>query len=143
MLESVRGGYIFGIMRYGTHTPTNADVAVDTDADLVIVVAPMSMTRSERRLPTDQPFRRLARLVLGREVNRLRRAGIEVITFQPTQADLDVMGPNLMDENRRAAVTAAARASARRRLVRPDARERVAQLAATVTEPGTRSERLG
>jgi NTE family protein len=38
---------------------------------------------------------------LGHEAKRLREAGIEVILIQPTVADLEVMGGNLMSSRRR------------------------------------------
>jgi hypothetical protein len=38
---------------------------------------------------------------LGHEAKRLREAGIEVILIQPTVADLEVMGGNLMSSKRR------------------------------------------
>jgi NTE family protein len=112
----------------GTHSPTNADLVAGIGLDLVIIVSPMSVAGSALRFAPDQATRRIARLALAREVTRIRNSGTPVLTFQPTKSDLAVMGLNAMDETRRTEVTKAARASARHRLVRPDARDRVARL---------------
>jgi len=105
----------------GAHSPTNADLLAgrDLDLDLVIVSSPMSVAGNRLRPSFDLPARRISRLYLGREVARLRRRGTPVVAFQPTPADLAVMGLNAMDPSRRAAVTEQARESARRRLERP------------------------
>jgi NTE family protein len=117
----------------GVHSPTNADLLADCALDLVIVSSPMSIARGAARLAPDQPARRIARLALGREVQRLQRRGTPVLTFQPTRDDLAVMGFNAMDERRRSAVATQVRQSARRRLVRADARERVLLLTSSAS----------
>jgi hypothetical protein len=73
----------------------------------------------------DQAARRVARFALVREVGRIRRHGTPLLTFQPTATDLEVMGINAMDPSRRADVTRQVRDSARRRLARSDAADRV------------------
>ena len=105
----------------GAHSPTNADLLAsrDLELDLVIVSSPMSVAGNRLRSSFDLPARRISRLYLGREVARLRRLGTPVLAFQPTAADLAVMGLNAMDPSRRAAVTEQARESALRRLDRP------------------------
>jgi NTE family protein len=112
----------------GVHSPTNADLVVGLALDLVVISSPMSIAQGGVRVAPDQPARRLARLALAREVAPVRRAGTPVLTFQPTDADLSVMGLNPMDGSRSAAVTSEARESALRRLARPDARDRAAIL---------------
>jgi NTE family protein len=112
----------------GVHSPTNADLVAPVEFDLVVVSSPMSVAARSVRLAADQPARRLARLALAREVARVRRGGVPVITFQPTAADLAVMGLNAMDASRGAEVTTQVRASAARRLERPDAQARAAVL---------------
>ena len=52
---------------------------------------------------------------LANEVNRIRRAGTHVLTFQPTPDVVLAMGRNSMDPSRRAATTTAALVSARKR----------------------------
>ena len=115
-----------GGVRYvdgGAHSPTNADLLAGRELDLVIVSSPMSVAGNRLRPSLDLPARRLARLYLGREAARLRRSGTPVLAFQPTAADLAVMGLNAMDPARRGPVTRQARESTRRRLERPDARD--------------------
>jgi hypothetical protein len=53
-----------------------------------------------------------------------------VLAFQPTAEDASLMGLNAMDPSRRAAVAAAVRVSAARRLERVDVADRVALLRA-------------
>jgi len=121
-----------GGVRYvdgGVHSPTNADLVAGLGLDLVVVSSPMSVARNTVRFAPDQPARRLSRLALAREVRRIRRAGTPVLTFQPTDAVLDVMGWNAMDASRRGDVARQARASAEHRLDRADARDRVALFA--------------
>jgi len=111
----------------GAHSPTNADVLADADLGLglVLVSSPMSVVGSRPRLTMDQPVRRWSRLVLETEAHRLRRLGLRVITFQPTAADAEVVGPNAMDPDRRAVVARQARSSTLARLARPDTRARL------------------
>lgn len=108
----------------GVHSPTNADLLADQQFDIVVVSSPMSATRLAHGalLPTARPVhaRRLAR-----EVARLRRAGTQVLTFQPTPADVTAMGRNPMDPSRREATTAAVLKSARQRLADPDVLDRL------------------
>lgn len=106
----------------GAHSPTNADLAATEDLDLVVVSSPMSIasTGGRRRPAIDAPARRLCRLYLAREIARVRRLGIPVITFQPTPDDLEALGVNAMDPDRRGPVTRQARASATEKLWRDD-----------------------
>jgi NTE family protein len=116
----------------GVHSPTNADVLASEQLDLVIVSSPMSITGGSGRLrpSIDLPARRVSRLYLAREVARIRRRRVPVITFQPTVDDLAVMGLNAMDPDRRGPVTRQARASALRKLARDDVRATLRELAA-------------
>ena len=109
----------------GAHSPTNLDLLAGLGLDLVVVVSPMSVAGNRLRPSLDLPARRMARLYLGREAARVRRAGTPVLAFQPAAADLAVMGLNAMDPARRGPVTRQARASTRRRLERPDVRDRL------------------
>jgi NTE family protein len=133
-----------GGMRYvdgGVHSPTNADLLDDFGLDLAVVVSPMSTATKGVRIAVDEPARRLARFTLAQEVARLRRAGTPVLVFQPTDADLAVMGRNAMDGSRRAEVARHARASARRRLVRPEVRDLAAILTAAARAPAPAGDR--
>jgi NTE family protein len=109
----------------GAHSPTNADLVAPLGLDLLVISSPMSVAGHSVRLSPDQPGRRIARLTLAREVGRVRRAGTPVLTFQPTSAELAVMGFNAMDPERAADVARAVRSSARDRLARADASDRV------------------
>jgi NTE family protein len=112
----------------GVHSPTNADLLAGLGLDLVVVSSPMSIAGNGLRVAADQPARRFARFALGREVARVRRQGTPVLTFQPTAADIAVMGLNAMDESRRAPVARATYESALERIARADAGERTAIL---------------
>jgi NTE family protein len=125
-----------GGVRYvdgGVHSPTNADLLAGLGLDLVVISSPMSVARTSLRLAPDQPTRRLARYRLVREVARIRKAGTPVLTFQPTDEDLALMGLNAMDPSRSGDVTRQAFESTRRRIGRADARERLAILAGSPT----------
>jgi len=119
----------------GVHSPTNADLLGGLELDLVVVSSPMSIAPRGPRLAADQPARRWARILLAREVARVRRSGTPVITFQPTAADLAVMGFNAMEESRRAPVARQALASARSRIESSRARERLAVLSRSTSRP--------
>jgi hypothetical protein len=111
------------------HSPTNADLCADAGFDIVVIVSPMSATRLAHGalLPTARPLhaRRLAN-----EVEQIRRTGTQVLTFQPTPADVAAMGRNPMDAGRRSATTDAALVSARARLADPELAERLELLRA-------------
>lgn len=118
LIDGVR--YVDG----GAHSLTNADLVAGLELDLVVVSSPMSVAAAGLRFAPDQPARRLARFALGREVARVRRNGTPVLTFQPTVADLAVMGLNAMDEARRAPVTRTAYTSALERIDSTGVRDR-------------------
>ena len=127
----------------GAHSPTNADLVADLGLDLVVISSPMSVANTALRFTPDQPARRFSRLTLAREARAVRRRGTPVITFQPTTDDLDVMGRKAMDPSRGVEVARQTRASARRRLDRRDAADRVAILtdAAATSVPRTHEVR--
>ena len=114
----------------GLHSPTNADVLADKSLglDLVIVSSPMSISGSRLRIGGGQPVRRWSSALLDTEVLRLRRRGVPVVAFQPTEDDIGIMGSNAMDPTRRAAIAGQARTSTLRRLGRADTRARLAAL---------------
>ncbi len=100
----------------GVHSPSNADVVVREPLDLVIVSSPMSTSRHAPVRNPSHAARRHFRARLGQEVRRLRRAGIEVAVFQPSEDDLAVMGGRAMDSSRTASVVHAALTTTTRRL---------------------------
>jgi NTE family protein len=124
-IEGVR--YVDG----GVASPTNADVLRDVDLDLVVVSSPMSTAGGTRQVRPDSPLRHLARLALGREVARLRRRGVRVVTFQPSAPDQAVMAGNPLDAAKRRPVCEQAMATTSRRLRRQDLRDQLAPLFAS------------
>ncbi len=88
------------------HSPTNADVLVDADIDVAVVLSPMSgprtttgMGASVSRGP-DRLLRHRFATKLRRECERLSERGIEVIVFEPDERTVAVMGLNALDRNR-------------------------------------------
>jgi NTE family protein len=119
-------GYVDG----GLHSPTNADLLADKSLglSLVIVSSPMSVSGRSLRTGGAQPVRRWSSALLDTEVLRLRRRGIPVVAFQPTEDDLRIMGNNAMDPTKRAIIADQAKASTLRRLARADTQARLAAL---------------
>lgn len=89
----------------GTHSLTNVGEVAREGFDLVIVSAPMSRAGVGRYSPGGA-IREAGRLQLRAEVQRMRRVGTNVVTFEPTADDERAMGLNAMDPNRRAPVVA-------------------------------------
>ncbi|AEH08616.1 MULTISPECIES: patatin-like phospholipase family protein [Protofrankia] len=89
----------------GTRSPTSVDLLVDADLDEVLVLAPAcslvfdqprgALARLERQM------RRLATRVLIRETELLRATGTKVTVICPGPEDLEIIGGNVMDLNRR------------------------------------------
>ena len=102
----------------GAHSPTNADLLAGHGLDLVVVSSPMSRA-GPIVAGAVTPLRQWARLELDREVRRVTRAGTPVLAFQPTRADVAVMGVNAMDMGRRPEVLRTAQESTRRWLDDP------------------------
>ncbi len=127
-----------GGVRYvdgGVHSPTNLDLLAGQGLDLVIVSSPMSVARHAMRPSLDLPARATLRLRLAEEARRVRRSGTPVIAFQPTTADLAVMGLNAMNSRHAHPVVSQAYESALGRLRRPDFMDRLAPLAASDRRP--------
>jgi NTE family protein len=120
-----------GAARYvdgGVHSTTNADLVGAERPTLVIVSAPMSAVRGAARIGLELPIRQIARRSLAREVAGLRRLGIEVVTFQPTADDLELMNGDALDPAKLGPVSARVGETVRRRLARADVRTRLAAL---------------
>ena len=109
----------------GAHSLTNLSRLAGAGLDLVVVSAPMG--RAGQR-GFRGAIREAARAQLRLEAEWLRRRGVPVVAFQPTEADQAAMGPDAMDATRRAAVVAQVRASTRSRLDQPEVRSRLAAL---------------
>jgi NTE family protein len=97
----------------GAHSLTNLSRMVGANLDLVIVSAPLGRAGSRGY---HGAMRQAARAQLAMEAEMLRRRGVPVVAFQPTEADQTVMGPDAMDASRRAAVVRQIRRSTHTRL---------------------------
>jgi NTE family protein len=104
----------------GICSVSNADLLCDRDLDAVVVLNPMSSAAGANGGgPAGRVvglMRASARKRLEREVGKLRDQGTEVLTLQPTAADVSVMGANLMARGRRAEVMEQAQKSTAREL---------------------------
>lgn len=112
----------------GTHSLVNLDLVARAGCDLVIVSSPMSTAGPVGVRKPSTVLRSLARAQLAREVATVRRAGAEVLAFQPTADDVRTIGLDAMDPDRRPVVVRSAYESTLRRLDRPDVQERLALL---------------
>lgn len=112
----------------GIHSPTNADVLVGEELDLVIVSSPMSVTGRRVSRSARSVVRQWSGALLDAEALRLRRHGVPVVAFQPTPDDVEVMGLNAMDPDRRGPVARQVRESTMLRLARADTRARLSIL---------------
>jgi NTE family protein len=83
----------------GVCSSTNADLAVDDDADTVVVIAPMC---GDQGMPL---VTRAARRQLEAEVGVLEAAGRSVVVFRPNQTVASLMGVNLMSGRRSSEIT--------------------------------------
>ncbi len=83
----------------GMSSPTNADVLADEDLDVVVVVSPMSASDGEAS-GVDRFMRRWAHRRLDREVRILRKRGSAVVPIEPGPQAREVMGLNMMDNDR-------------------------------------------
>ncbi len=107
----------------GIWSTSNLDVVRDAGLDLVICLNPTSTLHpigaanplNAIRLITNREAGRR----LGREAQRLREAGTEVVLIQPTGRDLDTMGINLMAGSNRNEVIQVARETVAEQLREP------------------------
>ena len=97
----------------GMYSTSNLDLVRDELLDLVICLNPTSSLHPTRAW---NPLEWGARVVrgqtgrrLGSEARTLRERGTAVVLIQPTAADLEAMGPNLMSSKDRNPVIALAR----------------------------------
>ncbi len=115
----------------GLHSPTNADVLVGRDLDLVIVVSPMS----GRSVGFDAGIRAVAGGRLHAERRALEAAGTEVVVFEPHRRAVRAMGVNPMAEARTASVVRAAFFEAGEQLAQPAVRRALAGLGSRAMFP--------
>jgi NTE family protein len=86
----------------GVHSTTNADLALEDDGEMVIVLAPMALQEpgsTDVRSPSN---------ILAREVAELEAAGRTVVVFRPSASLHRRMGRNPLAGKRMREITAAA-----------------------------------
>lgn len=111
----------------GLHSMSNADLLADRALDLAVILNPLS-ARAARWGWTPMSrvqagLRRLAAWQLEREVAALLDAGTHVVVLEPTAADMELIGDNLMDPRRSFEVAESALVSVTESVRRPDVRE--------------------
>jgi NTE family protein len=116
----------------GVRSPSNLDVLRDEELDLVIALNPTSSLAdgavgSIGGLVASR-WRTASGRRLGSEARVLRDRGVEVLLVQPTEHDLEVMGPNLMSSKRRHDVVRTAVETVTEHLRSSSAGERLAAL---------------
>lgn len=85
----------------GAHSPTSADLLIDEDLDLIVVVAPMSVdSYANGWMTLNGGLRLYWRNQVQREVEALRKAGHEVLLLEPSIEEARSMGPTMMDPTR-------------------------------------------
>jgi NTE family protein len=118
----------------GVHSPTNADLLVGRDLDLVVVISPMSGTTGAAR-----SFPPLGRGYFTRKLHRelapIEEAGIPVLVLEPTLDEARVMGFNPMDPAKRVQVMLQSGASALRFLATPEVEHQVEILRKAAANP--------
>jgi NTE family protein len=92
----------------GVCSPTSVDLVTRLKLDEVYVLSPMTSTSFDA--PTqlaariERRFRRIVTRRVLNEVRRVAATGTKVTFLGPTAADLEVIGPNMMDPRRRTEV---------------------------------------
>lgn len=85
----------------GTHSPTNADLLLERELDLIVVAAPMSVDNVVTGwMTTNGALRLYWRNQVQKEVEELRAAGHQVILLEPSIEEARSMGPTMMDPTR-------------------------------------------
>ena len=110
----------------GVHSPTNAAILRDQDLRLVVIVSPMS---GGRGLPTSTNgvVSRHATIRLALEIRALRRAGVEVVVFEPGPSEQALIGGEWLSPRNTPGITRAAFDSTAARLRRSGDRDAFAR----------------
>ncbi len=115
----------------GVCSASSMDLLAGRGLDLVICLNPLSGAPGSPADPRDW-LGALGRGANGRrlahEARKVRRLGTEVVTIEPTQDDLTVMGRNLMSAKRRQQVIETAERTVLEQLRRPETRELLSDL---------------
>ncbi|MCC6849887.1 MAG: alpha/beta fold hydrolase [Deltaproteobacteria bacterium] len=119
----------------GVCSPTNLDLLADERLDLVLVSSPMSAGFDVFRPTADGPLRAFCRLVLRREMARVRASGTSVVPLEPSRVERELMGANALDTERRHGIIRGARVSFHARFADPNRRRRLELLRAEEAGP--------
>jgi NTE family protein len=137
LFEPVRAGRRV-LVDGGAHSSTNADVAAECGADLVIVAAPMAMVRGTGSSIATRITRAGFTRRLHREVAALRAGGAQVLVVAPAAEELAAHGLRMLRPDQVELVAQESYEATRRILELPDA---AAVLdAARVVSAGNRPE---
>jgi pimeloyl-ACP methyl ester carboxylesterase/predicted acylesterase/phospholipase RssA len=117
----------------GAHSPTNADLLAGEGLDLVLVSSPMSAGFDVLRPTADGPMRGVCRLLLRREMARVRATGTSIVALEPGKAERALMGVNALDGQRRHGIIRHARTSVLDRFADPLRKQRLRLLTTAAT----------
>ena len=109
----------------GAYSPSNADLLAGEGLDLVLVSSPMSAGFEVFRPSVDGPRRGFCRLLLRREMTRVRATGTSILALEPGREDRALMGVRALAGERRHAIIRQARTSLLSRFADPVRRERL------------------
>lgn len=109
----------------GAHSPSNADLLAGEGLDLVVVSSPMSAGFDVFRPTADGPMRGICRLILRREMARVRAAGTSILALEPGREDRVLMRVRTLDGAQRHAIIRRARTSVLDRFADPVRRSRL------------------
>jgi NTE family protein len=84
----------------GVASPTNADLLIDEQVDLAVILSPMSGGWFGGQVRPDWLLRSLARRALAREVRQLQAAGIDTVVFEPDRTTTRSAGWNYLTRRR-------------------------------------------
>ena len=88
----------------GLKSSTNADILLEHELDVVIILAPLS-TDAKVSASIAGPVRSAMRVVTVAEQERLKARGAAVLTFHPDKKTISAMGLNIMDVSKRPKVS--------------------------------------
>ena len=114
----------------GAHSPTNADLLAGAGLDLVLVSSPMSAGLAVLQPTADGPMRAVCRLLLRREMARVRASGTSIVSLEPGREERALMGVNALDGARRHGIIRQARTTVLDRFADPVRRQRLRLLSA-------------
>jgi NTE family protein len=124
----------------GAHSPTNAAILRDQGLDLVIVVSPMSGPVGALK-DIYAASRWQATRVVRREVQALRKSGVNVVVFRPSRAEQEVIGNDFMARGRVGQIVQESFLAAGAHAAKPEVRDLLRVLSADCRPKQTDRER--